>query len=60
MRTASADRRRRILESLPQDRRARVKELKAKISLGDYLSSVDEKLSLVAEDLLDEALKLRT
>lgn len=59
MRSGTLDRRKRILESLPLERRNRVKELKARISIGEYFANIEDKLAMVAEDLLDEAVKLR-
>ena len=57
MRIGRAARRDRILQSLPASRKQRVLGLKDKILSGKY--TIDGKLELVVEDLIDEAIKLR-
>jgi anti-sigma28 factor (negative regulator of flagellin synthesis) len=58
MRTGTADRRNRILETLAPDRQSRVKELKQRILDGRY--SLSGKMELVFDDLVDEAVRMRS
>lgn len=59
MRTGTTARRSRIFQSLAPDRRALVKQLKAKVNDPSWLLELEGKLGLVADDLIDEAAKLR-
>ncbi len=58
MRTGRAARRNRILQSLSPERQKRVQTLKKLIEDGRY--SLNGKIELVVDELIDEAIKLRT
>jgi len=57
MRTGTAARRNRILESLSKERQDRVKELKEQIEQGSYV--LRGKIELVFDDMLDEVVRSR-
>lgn len=57
MRTGTAARRNRILESLSEDRQNRVKELKDQIESDRYVTR--GKIELVFDEMLDEVVRSR-
>jgi len=57
MRTGSAARRERLFQSLPPERKSRVRDLRKMIEDNAYI--LDGKIELVADELIEEAVRLR-
>ena len=57
MKSGRAARRSRILKTLEPDRRERIKVLRDLIESGRY--TIDGKVEMVVEELIDQAIKLR-